>query len=611
MNNRDFTLQRLLAVARETPGATALVALEADPEGGPGAVRTIPWTLGDLVRRAQRLARGLIRRGAEPGSRVAIVSRSRAEWVLVDLACQLAGLVLVPLFRTELPANLRRSLELTACRFAIAEDPWQMKKLIEASEGLAWEVELILIDDRILLHHGGELNFAELGGRKPMMLRDVTDLGAATGQPDILDERNDSIDADACTAVSMTADDDGELRGVMVTHGNLTAAATAYAERLRELLVMHRVKAKRHLLGLSFTLPIGRTALWASLIAGIPVASLRTSSSLAEDCRAFRPTFATLAPAVLEKARVGIERELRHGRGLRGLVSRWALDADPEEGLIGKARRGIRLARLRKAATDRLGDDFAFAVAAGAQAGVATAEFFHDARVVVREAYGTPETIGFTHIDMSAPPSPQSIGAPLTGIDHKVGHDGELFVRGEAISPGYWRDAAATATVLGADGWLATGDLADRQDGQLRITGRKRDVIVLSDGRAVAPRRLERALICDELISEALVHGENRPFLVALIVLERHALGAFAHAQSLKGTPESWSRDTAVYARIDAAVRSANSQQPAHAQIRKFAILRDTSANEPGEICMTNNLRRGLVERKHHSLLETFYAESF
>lgn len=606
MVGQALAVERLLERARQSPRAPAIVPLSANAT--PGEV----WTSADLVRRARRLARGLVLSGAEPGARVALICRSRPEWVLVDVACQLAGLVLVPLFKNELPQNLRRVLELTAAQFAIAEDPWQARKFVEAMTGLEDAPRLFLIDERLALRDGGEFSFAELGGQRPTLLAELEASGAQSSRPDPLEERFAAIDAEACTALACTADEEGNPRCAMVTHGNLTAAVAALEAGLGNLYGVHGVRQRRHLLGVSLSTPIGRTACWASLVSGVQVAFLRASSSLAEDVRAFRPTFVTAVPSVLERARVAVEEEQRGGRGLQGIVARWALGGRSEEGVIGGLRARLADRRLRDAVRARFGPDCAFALSTGAPPGDGTAELLGRGGLPVREAYGMVETTGVTHIDLGAAPYPGQIGHPLPGVEERLGDDGELFVRAAMVTPGYWRDVSATRSVIGPDGWLATGDLVERvPPGGLAVTGRKRNVIVLINGTVLAPRPLEQGLTGDPLIAEALVHGDKRPFLVALVALEPEALEAFARDHHLDGDPARWSRHALVYRRVEQAVARVNAQHPPQAAIRKFAILGQPSSNEFGELVMTNNLRRGVIERKFHSLLETFYAEPF
>lgn len=606
MEGTTLAVERLLERARQSPRSPAIVPLLANAATGEA------WTLADLVRRARRLARGLVRAGAEPGARVALICRSRPEWVLVDVACQLAGLVLVPLFKNELPQNLRRVLELSAAHLAIAEDPWQARKLMEATTGWEGAPRLVLIDDRLALRDGGEFAFAELGAHRPTLLAELEASGTSTPRPDPLEERLAAIDPDACTVLATTADDDGGPRCAMVTHANLSAAVVGLEAGLATLFEVHGVRQKRHLLGVSLSTPSGRAACWASLVSGVPVAFLRASASLTEDARAFRPTFVTCVPSVLERARVAIEEEQRGGRGLPGIVGRWALGGRPEEGVIGALRARLAERRLRDAVRARFGADCAFALSTGAPPGDGTAEVLGRGGLPVREAYGMVETTGVTHLDLGAAPSLGEIGGALPGVEEKIGEDGELFVRGPMVTPGYWRDVAATRTVLGADGWLATGDVVARgPSGGLSVTGRKRNVIVLINGTVIAPRPLEQALIGDPLIAEALVHGDKRPFLVALVTLEPDALEAFAREHQLSGDPALWPKHAAVYRRVEEAIARVNAQHPPQAAIRKFAILAQPSSSDSGELVMTNNLRRGVIARKYHSLLETFYAEPF
>jgi long-chain acyl-CoA synthetase len=438
---------------------------------------------------------------------------------------------------------------------------------------------------------------------------------------------------DACITIAFTPGTEGQAKGVIITHAMLGAVVDgilgvlpalahsappepAAGEATKTNTKAPKTEKKRppdvQLLTLPLAQTLGRVSLWVGLAGHHPTGLARSEATAFDDVRLVQPTFIFGVPSLFERAATAALREVRDGSGFVPFIGRWAHGAKRDEGTLDRIRRGLFDQMIRGAVRRRFGRGCTTLISSGAPLPEGVASLFARAGLPLREAYGMVETCAMTHLDSGAPPTLGTVGHALPGVEARLATDGELLLRGPSIMPGYWRDAAETRHVLDADGWFATGDLAHADDQhRLVITGRKRDIIVLSDGRSVAPRPIETALREDELIAQALVHGERRGYLTALIALDRAALERFAAAESLQGDFDALSRSARVHQHIEHAVARVNATLPPHANIKKFAVLATELSTEAGELTPTHTLRRSMAAEKFRPLLDSFYAESF
>ncbi|MCC6620424.1 MAG: AMP-binding protein [Deltaproteobacteria bacterium] len=615
-------IDRFLERCRTTPDADALRLVDG---GRPEQKRrVVPVSYRALEARARALGEALLVRRLEPGTRVAILARPRLEWVALDIACQMAGLISVPLFPNDAAPAHARILKASDARLAIAEDPWQAKKLVEAAGP---ELDILLVDPSLTVATGARLGAAELG---MSALGTLAELEARRGarEANELTQRIGQVDADAVVTLAYTPGTEGQAKGVMLTHGNFAGVVNAVAPSLIALARTPGDDKKKVEVVQLLTLPIaqalGRVALWIGLGGGIPTGLPRSDATLFEDAGLIAPTFAFAVPSFLLQTRADVLREVKDGGGLGGLLSRWvgAEPPDAEASIFERMGREVGVRLVRGRLQKKLGGRCRYIVVSGAALPDGLAEFYARHGLALRQGYGMVETTALSHLDTrpilpgdSSTPTP-TIGKPLDGVVHRIGADGELMLKGPGLSPGYWRDPEETRKVMAADGFFHTGDLA-RDDGQggLEITGRKRDIIVLVDGRTLAPRPIEDALQLGDpagIVAQVLVHGERRAFVSALVGLEPDALGRFASEHGLgPGDFESWSRHARVHAHIEGLVARVNATLPAHAAIRKFAVLPTPLSTEAGELTPTRMLRRVAASEKFKPILDSFYAESF
>lgn len=629
------------------PDAEALRILPQRARGPIGGAKppvdtplSISWRT--LATRAQAIAKGLQTLGAggalPPSARVAILCDTRLEWVLVDVACVLAGLVSVPLFPNIEPETLRRVLSASDTQVVIAENPWQAKKVLDlraprggsAAGGLepAGEPRIVLIDEVMTLASGASATLAELGpmGAPPLTLAAIEARGGEASRWDDVPDRAEAPRADECWTLCYTPGTEGQPKGVMWTHDNLRALTS----QLARVLPWPEKPARApevQLLATPLAQAFSRALLWFGLVGPhrpkpsegpaeppLVTALARSELTVFDDARLLRPTIMVGVPSLFERARAEVMRNLKGGGPISALVSRWADEARTEEPSLGeRLRYGIAERVVKSGLSKRFGGSCRLYLSGGAPLGEGVQSFYLRHGVPLREAYGLVETLALTHLDVAAVPVVGCVGRALPGVDQRIGPDDELFLRGPQVSPGYWRDPAETTRVFDDDGWFATGDLAriDEQ-GRLFITGRKREIIVLSNGRTLAPRPIEAALREAPLVAQALVYGERRDFATALIALDGEELTRLAESEGLSHLDaEALSRHPIVHARISAHVQRVNQRLPPHAAVKKHALLASGLSAEAGTLTPTQTLRRSRIAERYRHLIDSFYAESF
>ncbi len=620
-------LDAFAARLSDDPEAEALRTLDAS-----GAVRS--WSRRALDQRARALAAGLRRLAPEPGARCIIISEARAEWVVADLGCAMAGLISVPLFPNVGPDMLARVLIATECRIAIVENPWQARKLMDAAAratamradlGRTHEaMQIVLMDEVLVLSSGATSSLDEVNQVSDGVRARIRSLESLSIGPLWQPAESDEKDPEACVTLCYTPGTEGAEKGVLWTHATMTALAALLGSAVSGLEALNAPKRQKAkvpsvwVLAVPLAQALGRAFMWTCLSSGRVLALPRSDATVVEDAARLLPTVVVGVPSFYERMRHAAAQEVRARGALSALAARWA-DAPREKSPSGLLRLRDALAErvMRPALAKRFGPNAAVFVSGGAPLRDGVQDFYRRCGLPLRECYGLVETSAVTHVDTSPEPAQGTVGRPLPGVEQRLGPDGELFVRGPQVSPGYWRDAEATRRVFDA-GWFATGDLATLEPepegkGRLVITGRKREIIVLNNGRTLAPSPIEQRLMADPLVSQAFVHGEQRDFVSVLLTLAQDELRTFAEQHGLVHggfDAVALSRHPRVHAHLDALINEINGFFPPHARIKKFAVL--TAELAPGDgLTPTGTLQRNVAAERFRPLLDSFYAEPF
>ncbi|HEX4814701.1 MAG TPA: AMP-dependent synthetase/ligase [Nonomuraea sp.] len=533
-------------------------------------------TAAEFRDQVVEVARGLIAAGVGHGDRVALMSRTRYEWTLVDYAIWAVGAVTVPIYETSSADQVRWILADSAAKGVFVELDDHEKTVREAAPELTavWR-----IDGRL---DPGDVAASEVDARRAQV-----------------------VAADLATIV-YTSGTTGRPKGCRITHDNLLFTALNVLRGPLEPLFARKDPAA--LLFLPLAHIFARMIQVVLLEAGALMAHTPNMKNVAPDLQDFKPTFLLGVPRVFEK--VYNSAEQKAAAGGKGAIFAKAVDAAVSWSRAessGGASLGLR---LRRAVFDRLvygklraatGGRLSAAVSGGSALGDRLGHFFRGVGIEVFEGYGLTETSAPVSVNMPGANKIGTVGKPLPGVTLRIADDGEILARGRNVFAGYWKNEAATAEVIDSDGWFHTGDVGELDaDGYLRITGRKKEILVTAAGKNVAPGPLEDALRAHPLVSQAMVIGDGRPFVAALITLDPEAVPTGASPAELRADPK-------VLAEIQGAVDRANATVSRAEQIRKFAILDADITEDSGHLTPTLKVKRGVVMRDFAKDIDDLY----
>jgi long-chain acyl-CoA synthetase len=553
----------------------------------------------ELGRAIRQIGAGLAALGVNAGDRVALLAGTRPEWTLADFGALCAGAVVVPVYHTNSPGECRYVLAHAGARVLICEDAAQAAKIAAVRDELPALEQVVVMDGPV----EGTLTLDELRAR-----------GAAAGDPDaVVAERVAGVgEADSATIV-YTSGTTGPPKGCVLTHGNLLATTRMYTDRM-ELRgtspVIYQYLPLAHALARVVQLVAAETGGTLAFWSGSP-------DRIRDDLAAIRPTHFPTVPRVLEKihaaALVTAESAgpLRHGLFTRALATARRVRALEREGRSPGAAD-----RARHALGDRLvlsrirgvfGDRLVAAVTGAAPIGREVLDFFDACGVLVLEGYGMTETCAAATLNTPAEHELGTVGRALPGTDVSIAEDGEVRLKGPNVFAGYHRDLAATAEIL-QDGWVATGDLGELDAaGYLSITGRKKDLIITSSGKNVSPENIESALREARWISHAVVAGDRRSYLVALLTLDPDEAPRLAAQLGVEPDVPAMARDERVREALWSDIEAANRRFARIEQIKRFAILPRDLAQAEGELTPTLKVKRSVIYERYADEIAALY----
>ena len=576
--------------AREA--ADTVVFSRPEPvEGGGGD--WVDVTAAEFLAEVSAVAKGLVAAGIEAGDRVALISKTRYEWTLFDYAIWFAGAVTVPVYETSSAEQVAWILEDSGARAVIAEGADHLARVRDARESIGLE----------RLNHVWSIADNATGV--------LTKLGQDIPDDALEKRRTTATPLDLATLI-YTSGTTGRPKGCMLTHGNFMFELGVAVDELDELFDTE---------GASTLLFLPLAHVFARIIqVGCVKKRVRMGHSadikhLLADLEVFRPTFILAVPRVFEKVfNTASQRATADGRGRiferaadtaiawsRGLDrGRPTLAVRAQHALFSRLVYG----RLRAA----LGGRCQYAVSGGAPLGDRLGHFYRGIGLTVLEGYGLTETTAAVTANVPGAIKIGTVGRPLPGTAVRVADDGELLFRGGQVFAGYWQNEAATAETLQRDGWFHTGDVGEVDDeGFVRITGRKKEILVTAGGKNVAPAVLEDRLRAHALVDQCIVVGDGQPFIAALVTIDRESLPAWSEAHGKSGAVEDLVDDADLRAEIETAVEDANRAVSKAEAIRKFTILPDEWTEEGGQLTPSLKLKRNVVMREFREDVEALY----
>ena len=545
----------------------------------------------EFARQVSGVAKGLIAAGVKHGDRVALLSATRYEWTLIDYAIWSIGAVTVPIYETSSASQIQWILTDSEAVVAVVENAAH-GAVVESARAEApslqevWQIESGAVDELTVL--GQDIADAELDKRRTAV-----------------------VPGDLATLI-YTSGTTGRPKGCKISHANFMDELGTAVKVLPDLF---RLTGASTLLFLPLAHVFARIIQVGCVMMRVKVGHTADVKNLVVDLGEFKPTFILSVPRVFEKV-FNTASQTAHAAGKgkvfdaaaeTAIAYSQALDkGGPSFGLKAKHTLFDKLvyAKLRNV----LGGQVDYAISGGAPLGDRLGHFFRGIGVPVLEGYGLTETTAALAVNLPDDIRIGTVGKPLPGVTVGVADDGELCFKGGQVMLGYWKNDEATAAAIDADGWFHTGDLGEFDvDGLIKITGRKKEILVTAGGKNVAPAVLEDRIRLHPLVSQCMVVGDGKPFIAALVTIDPETIGAWTTRNGKPNDMSTLATDKDLIAEIQSAIDDANTAVSKAEGIKKFTILETDWTQENGELSLKLSLRRHIVMEKHKADVEALY----
>ena len=556
-------------------------------------------TLADRVR---HVAFGLRALGVGPGNRVAILSENRPEWAIADYACLMGGMADVPLYPT-LPAEqiayILRDSGAVAIFLSTKE---QAEKIAAVKSELPALQQVIVFDDEAATD--GAMRLAALEAK-----------GAATMSPDGAAEYRAAalaITPDQVATIIYTSGTTGNPKGAMLTHGNIASNVSAVID----LLEMTPQDTSLSFLPLSHIFE--RMVDYLMFAAGVSIAYVESMDTIAKNMQEVRPTIVVAVPRIYEKIHARVtDTAMRAGGVKRGIFlwagrvgERWTdvMLAGREPGMLLALEHRIADKLVFVKVREAVGGRLRFFISGGAPLSPDINRFFYAAGLKILEGYGLTETSPVIAVNTPQRLTIGTVGAPIPGVEVKVAADGEILTRGPHVMKGYFNHPEATAEAIDPDGWFHTGDIGTLEDGLLRITDRKKDIIVTAGGKNIAPQPIENLVKANKYVAQAVMIGDRRKFPLILVVPNFDQLERWAGYKKISTSDRrKMLADPLVRAKMEKEVLGGLDKLAHYEKPKKVVLLEQDFTIDSGELTPTLKVKRRTVDRKFRALIDAAY----
>jgi long-chain acyl-CoA synthetase len=589
-----------------------------------GRWQDVSWKQAD--EQACEVAAGLVSLGLLPGDRIALLSQTRYEWMLCDIATLIAGAVTVPVYPSSTGEQCAYIVKNSNSRAVFVEDAGQLDKLLPL---------LLTGADLHLIHLSGDVQLdrpdaqgrtsvtlAEVQGRIPreaarrvLSLDDLRKIGRTFLEDDSrrgpIERRREAAGPDDTFTIIYTSGTTGNPKGVVLTHGNLVSACASACRALD--LKPEGV----HYLWVPLAHVVGREVIWACMFVGLPTVFSEGLARIKDNLLEVRPSFMAGVPRVYEKFYSAVSSAIAQGTALRRALVGWAFRTGSRH--AREIREGRKpsawLARMHRLA-DRLVlsklraklglDRCRLLISGGAPLSAEIAEFFHAAGLLILEGYGLTETMAAAFLNRFDGYRFGTVGRAIDIIECQIAADGEVLLRGPSVFRHYHDNPAATSEAIDPQGWFHTGDIGQLEDGFLRITDRKKDLIVLAGGKKVAPQILENALKARcPWLSQVLVFGDRKPYCVALVTLSEEAVAKFGAGDAAKAASNPELKRL-----LKNEVDALNASLASFETIKQFDILSEDFTEANGQLTPSLKVKRKEAVTRHRAALEGLYDQA-
>ncbi|MCP3101334.1 long-chain fatty acid--CoA ligase [Myxococcus sp. K15C18031901] len=567
-------------------------------------------SFGQVLDDVKALSAGLVAQGVKPGDRVALFANTSLMWIVADLAITAAQAITVPIYSSNTPDEFAYIINHSEATFVLVDndekDAKQAGRLTRVRQKLADCPSI----QKLVLFEGA------VAGGQELTLADVLSTGQKAHQanPGSFDERVGSVKSEDTNCIIYTSGTTGLPKGAILTHGNWTYQAHA----VQAIGMMEPADSVMLFLPLAHVFAQVVKAAWLSM--GFRLIIAESVDKLLANLVETRPTVLPSVPRVFEKVYNNVVANGSSAPGLKGRMFRWAfklfdeyVDAQMQgreyNTLAFALARKLVFSKVRGTLDEKLGGNMRLFVSGGAPLSRKIGYFFDLLGFKVVEGYGLTETAAPTNANRPNKIKIGTVGPTMPGTEAKIAADGEVLVRGPCVMKGYYKNEKETTEALDKDGWYHTGDIGEIDaDGYLRITDRKKDIIVTAGGKNVAPQNIENTLKTFPVMSQAMVYGDKRPYLVALITVADEAARKLL---AEKGAPVGSYADNAKRPEIHAAVKAVldkvNSDQPPYATIKRFTIMPADFTQETGELTPTLKVKRKVCSQKYKAQIDAMY----
>ena len=568
-------------------------ALAHKPKGG----TYLDITYTELGESVDAFTKGVNALGVQKNDRVAILSENRPEWAITDFGSLKVGAVTVPMFSTLTAAQVSYILKDSGAKIICVSTEKQLEKVISIRDEVPTLEQVIIFD--------------AIEGETPEGVIQFDAVCELAGE-----ETDNTASEDDLATIIYTSGTTGNPKGVMLTHTNFISNV----EACKSLIDVSETDVLLSFLPLSHVFErLGGH--YVPLFSGAKIAYAESTFTVAQNMKEVAPTVMLSVPRLYETMHERILRAVQEGSSLKQKIFHWGVSVGSAvSSAIQQGKKPSAILQLQQNIADKLvfaklkeatGGRLRFFVSGGAALPQSIAEFFHAAGILILEGYGLTETSPVISMNHPGKWKFGTVGAHVPGIEVQIAEDGEILTRGPHVMKGYFNNEAATAEVIDEDGWFHTGDIGIiDEDGFVKITDRKKNIIVLSNGKNVAPQPIESELVRSPFISQVMVVGSERKNLAALIVPNFDALKAWASENSIETDDLSAMLQTReVQQHIQSEIRSHLTDFADFEQVRRFTLLEKEFSQEDDEMTPTLKLKRNVIIEKYGDAIEGMYPE--